>query len=162
MLLRENGMFCIFAAFSRSMILKQKIQNRLVFRIQKFLIVTFWRWRISKPYILNFKKWAVLFWNRFLKQVVNRLISLITCENLNWKIFIFSIPISNLSPPNVLFTTFSALSPWTASVYKFIVKRKVAFTVQRKLLSRISHRLWPLFPLSCPILFLKKLLICRK
>ena len=161
MLLRENGMFCIFAAFSRSMILKQKNQNRLVFRIRKFLIVTFWRWRISKPYIFNFKKWAILFWNRFLKQVVNRLISSITCQNLNWKIFNFSMSISNLYQPNVLFTTFSALLPWIASVYKFSSNKKWHSPVKQNSWTDFHTDSDLFFALSGPILFLKKFLLCR-
>ena len=43
MLLRENGMFCIFSAISKSMILKQKMQNCVVYWNKKITNGTFWR-----------------------------------------------------------------------------------------------------------------------
>ena len=81
--------------FKTLWVFELKNSRSLAFDVEKNQRIRFWLWKKIRRFVLR----------KFFTTRQKSIDNLITCQNLNWKIFIFLISISNLSESNVLFTT---------------------------------------------------------
>ena len=130
--------FCIFKKHDFET-WKSKLSDYLNSEIHERRILTL---KIINALDFEFKKTSrVVFWKNF-TTCHNSIDKFKIVSEFEMKYFHWILKsIFNLSPPLVHFTTFSSLSPWTVTVHKLCVKRKVAFTIQAEVPELVSIRI---------------------